>query len=78
MAYTGRGASISPTMPLSPEKVPTYPVRCPCLMIALKNLFDSLAADVALARLYWLQKEIGCIAPGRARCNDERPNRERA
>lgn len=78
MVYTGRGASISPTMPLSLGKVPTHPIRCLCLIIKLANFIDSLAADVALARLYWLRKEIGCIAPDRARCNDERPSRERA
>ena len=79
MVYKGLDASISPATLLSLGRVPMHTVKTLCLERSVHRTAscDLLAAAVAPARLYWLQKEIGCIGLGRARCTDERPNRER-
>lgn len=79
MVYTGLDVSISPTTPLPLGTVPRHTVRHPCIDQSIESAsYSLLAAGVALARLYSLQKGIGCIALGHARYDDGRPNRERA
>ena len=79
MVYKGLDASISPAMLLSLARVPVHTVKKLSLERSVHQnaSCDLLAAGVDPARLYWLQREIGCIGLGPARCTDERPNRER-